>query len=243
MSHSDSIPANSAAALSGETQNVKSNGAQSSGARFTDAQSSDAQSTNGDVPPTEVRYWPLLVQLRRKTISRGLWEVDSWSLHSCDSDRDSDQRQSLSSVALPAVTDTDGSPCQDFCWSGLSLELFRDERAAYRFNLSAVDPRLFVICSEEDELMQPYLVTASQDEASSYMDGGEEDVYSVAMPEAIQCWIEGFIARHGEPELEVGKGKRRHHGRRKAKAGAGTNKIAATSQNTAAAPAEGANDV
>lgn len=165
----------------------------------------------------DIRHWPLLVTLRKKTISRGLWEVDSWSLHSCGSDRDIHQRQSLSWRESAAIDDA-GAACQDYQWSGLSLELFRDERTAYRFNLSAVDPRLFVICNEEDELMQPYLVTASQDEASSYMDGGEEDVYSVAMPTAIQCWIEGFIARHGEPEMDVGKSKRRHHGRRKPKA-------------------------
>ena len=180
--------------------------------------STDSATTgNADAQPDEIRYWPLLVTLRNKTITRGLWEVDSWSLLSCDSDRNSAQRQSLIGIELPATTASDGSPCQDYQWSGLSLELFRDERAAYRFNLTAADPRLFVICSEEDELMQPYLVTASQDEASSYMDGGEEDVYSVTMPEAIQCWIEAFIGRHGEPELEVGKGKRRHHGRRKGK--------------------------
>ncbi|MEH6822728.1 MAG: DUF3305 domain-containing protein [Motiliproteus sp.] len=161
-------------------------------------------------PQAENRFWPLLVSLRKQSIKRGLWEVDSWSLQDCSSDRTGEQRQALSVIELPVA---DGSI--DYRWSGLSLELFRDERAAYRFNLSATDPRLFVICSEEDELMQPYLVTASQDDASSYMDGGEEDVYSIAMPEAIQCWIEGFIGRHGEPELEAGKSKRRHHGKRK----------------------------
>lgn len=161
-------------------------------------------------PQAEVRFWPLVVSLRKQAIKRGLWEVDCWSLQGCASDRTGDQRQEVSVTEQPVA---DG--CIDYRWSGLSLELFRDERAAYRFNLSASDPRLFVICSEEDALMQPYLVTASQDDASSYMDGGEEDVYSIAMPEAIQCWIEGFIGRHGEPELEAGKSKRRHHGKRK----------------------------
>ncbi|MEH6469778.1 MAG: DUF3305 domain-containing protein [Halopseudomonas sp.] len=164
----------------------------------------------GSLSSADIRFWPLLVRLRKKSIQRGLWEVDSWSLEGCDSDRASEQRQALGFEQIP-LDDTS----TDYQWSGLSLELFRDERAAYRFNLTATDPRLFVICNEEDELMQPYLVTASQDEASSYMDGGEEDVYSIPMPEAVQCWIEGFIARHGEPELEAGKSKRRHHGKRK----------------------------
>lgn len=161
-------------------------------------------------PETENRFWPLLVTLRKQRIKRGLWEVDNWSLLRCGSDREGEKRSALSVNALPV----EQPDCCDFEWSGLGLELFRDERAAYRFNLSSSDPRLFVICAEEEEQMSPYLVTASQDAASSYMDGGEEDVYSIAMPEAVQCWIESFIGRHGEPDLDVGKGKRRHHGKR-----------------------------
>ena len=105
--------------------------------------------------------------------------------------------------------------CCDYHWRGLSLELFRDERPAYRFNLSSEDPRLFVVCNEDDEeVMRPFLITASQDEAASYMDGGEEDVFSLPMPEAVQCWIESFIGRHGEPDLQARKGKRRNHGKK-----------------------------
>ncbi len=162
-----------------------------------------------DQPEADIRHWPLRIQLRKQRIQRGLWDADSWSVLGCISDRDEEARKALS-VVEQRVDDS----CTDYLWSGLVLELFRDERAAYRFNLSAVDPRLFVICTEEDGVMRPYVLTVSQDVASSYMDGGEEDVYSVAMPEAIQCWIEGFIGRHGEPELEAGKSKRRHHGKR-----------------------------
>ncbi|WP_421864981.1 DUF3305 domain-containing protein [Motiliproteus sp.] len=154
--------------------------------------------------------WPMRVVLRKRTIERGLWEVDDWSALRCLSDRQQ-VRDQLGFEAQPG----DQPASTDYCWHGLSLELFRDERAAYRFNISSHDPRLFIVCAEEDELMQPYLLTASQDVASSYMDGGEEDVYSIPMPEAVQCWIEGFIGRHGEPEMELGKSKRRHHGRRK----------------------------
>jgi len=61
--------------------------------------------------------------------------------------------------------------------------------------------------------MRPSLLTASQDEASAYMDGGEEDVFSCPMPAAVQCWIEAFIARHGEPEIMLGKSRRRQRGK------------------------------
>ena len=160
---------------------------------------------------TEVRHWPLQVVLQKSVISRGLWEVDNWSAVACESDRSTEQRQALT------CSIEQREKASEYRWLGLALELFRDERAAYRFNIGSSDPRLFIVCNEDEEheRMEPFLITASQDVAASYMDGGEEDVYSVPMPEAIQCWIEGFIARHGEPELEVGKSKRRHHGRRK----------------------------
>ena len=169
--------------------------------------SPDASPSEG----VEIRFWPLLLRLRKQLVSRGRWEVDSWSLQSCSSDRDGVQRQSLECTEHQVA---DQPTSTDYEWSGLLLQLYRDERAAYRFNLSARDPRIFVVCNEEEGLMRPFSVSASQDVASSYMDGGEEDVYSVAMPAAIQCWIEAFIARHGEPELDAGKSKRRHHGRR-----------------------------
>jgi len=162
-------------------------------------------------------FWPLKVVLRRKRIERGRWEADSWSVATVESDRGQHRAQQRVEE-VPAVDQQ-----QDYCWSGLGLELYRDERAAYRFNLSAAQPRLFVICTADEEregMMRPYLVSASQDAASSYMDGGDEDVFSVPMPNAVQCWIEAFIARHGEPDLELAKGKRRRYrGGRKQEAG------------------------
>ncbi|WP_210394570.1 DUF3305 domain-containing protein [Motiliproteus sediminis] len=153
-------------------------------------------------------FWPLRVVLRRKTVARGLWEVDSWSAVRVESVRD-EVHETQQVEPLPAQEDS-----QDYCWTGQGLELFLDERAAYRFNLSAEKPKLFVICTEDEEMgrvMRPYLVSASQDAAASYMDGGEEDVFAVPMPDAIQCWIEGFIARHGEPDLGLRSGKRRRY--------------------------------
>lgn len=167
-------------------------------------------------PRESSEFWPLRLVLRRKRIERGLWEVDHWSVESIESDR-GQQRRELLMEPQPPSADTPAD-CQDYLCSGLGLELFRDERAAYRFNLSAAEPRLFVICAADDEeegaeaaLMRPYLISASQDAASSYMDGGDEDVFSLPMPSALQCWIEAFIVQHGEPDLGLSKGKRRRY--------------------------------
>lgn len=164
-------------------------------------------------PPAEAGSedrWPMRIRLRRRPVRSGRWEAEYWSVAAVESDR----------AGAPARVSCAGRPEADadgeiYTWRGLWLELHRDERAAYRFNLGSAEPKLFVNCNaDESGRMEPKLITASQDIAASYMDGGEEDVFSVAMPAAIQCWIEAFIARHGEPEIQLGKGRHRQHGGR-----------------------------
>jgi|GEM_PF-4827919 len=168
------------------------------------------QQTNKGLINNDVSLWLLQLGLRREIKSHNRWSAGyCWSLVDCNSDRGA-QLEELSFEEL-VISDT----CSDFLWRGLALALFNDELPAYRFNISSGNARLFVVCNEEAEFMSPFLITASQDEAASYMDGGEEDVFSISMPTAIQCWIEAFIARHGEPDMAIGKSKRRHHGKRK----------------------------
>ena len=93
------------------------------------------------------------------------------------------------------------------------LQLHRDERTDYRFNLSSNQPKLFVILDDMDSNEQPSIVTltASQSVASQYMDG-DYLVLSNDMPLAVQAWIEAFIGRHGEL-LEQRRKKRKGAGR------------------------------
>ncbi|MFA0087992.1 DUF3305 domain-containing protein [Vibrio sp. 10N.286.49.B1] len=92
------------------------------------------------------------------------------------------------------------------------LELHRDERTDYRFNLSSNSPMIFVVFDNNDESdVTPIVVTASQGVAGSFMDG-DYLVLSHAMPLAIQAWMEAFIGRHGEL-LEVRRKKRKGAGR------------------------------
>ena len=156
--------------------------------------------------------WPLMLHLHRRQVGSPLWSCDSWSLAAVDSDRQPDAPPAPRLADRRADAD---SGAETLIWRGVRLTLHRDERAAYRFNLSSRTPRLFVHCdSADDGTMVPALVTASQDVASAYMDGGEEDVFSCPMPDALQCWIEAFIARHGEPEIALGKGRRRQRGKK-----------------------------
>lgn len=77
----------------------------------------------------------------------------------------------------------------------MTLELFRDERTDYRFNLSSQQPKLFVVLDILQSLEEPNLVaiSASQSLAGQYMDG-DYLVLSADMPVAIQAWMEPLLA-------------------------------------------------
>mgnify|MGYP000677860045 CR=1 FL=1 len=93
------------------------------------------------------------------------------------------------------------------------LELHRDERTDYRFNLSSQNPKLFVILDNLDSDEQPNIValTASQSIAGQYMDG-DYLVLSNDMPLPVQAWMEAFIGRNGEL-IEQRRKKRKGAGR------------------------------
>ncbi|KJY76930.1 DUF3305 domain-containing protein [Vibrio nigripulchritudo] len=92
----------------------------------------------------------------------------------------------------------------------MPLELHRDERTDYRFNLNSVQPKLFLALENLDQV-RPVALTASQAVAGSYMDG-DYLVLSIDMPLPVQAWMEAFIGRHGEL-LEQRRKKRRGAGR------------------------------
>ena len=94
----------------------------------------------------------------------------------------------------------------------LRLQLSMTERAAYRFNLSSGNPRLFVRAGFTDRSPEPSAMTASQDVAAGWLDG-EHQVLEASMPLAIQVWIEAYLARHGEAPQGQPKKKRKGAGR------------------------------
>ncbi|WP_325892167.1 DUF3305 domain-containing protein [Grimontia sp. NTOU-MAR1] len=138
------------------------------------------------------QYWLMQFDLEAMEVDVGRWKTRRWS---------------IVNLNLPHTEEE----CSDTQIS-LPLELFKDERTDYRFNLSSRDPHLFFIFEvEDDEALKPLQVTASQTHAASFMDG-DDLVLSISMPLAVQAWMEAFIGRHGEL-LEVRKKKRRGAGR------------------------------
>ncbi len=129
--------------------------------------------------------WPIRCQLIKHEITAGMWVTVQWQLKAFD----------LKS--------------QDANEPTTNLELYRDERTDYRFNLSSRQPKLFLVLDNVTDEHHPKLVTltASQAVASQYLDG-DYLVLSNAMPLPVQAWIEAFIGRHGEL-LETKKSKKR----------------------------------
>ncbi|QEQ97917.1 DUF3305 domain-containing protein [Neptunomonas concharum] len=135
--------------------------------------------------------WPMQLKLKSEMVMTGQWESPRWSLDDL----------------LPG-----GAPQSGYDY--ITLELHKDQRSAYRFNLNSTAPCLFLLCNEDetDNQLTPLHLTASQDEASSYMDG-EHQVMSFPMPPAVQCWIESYLGLHGEL-IEMGRKKKRKGGGR-----------------------------
>jgi hypothetical protein len=87
--------------------------------------------------------------------------------------------------------------------SGFEIELHPTEAEGYFMNLTAPEPRVFVMWRFfDDEAMpraRPVLVTVSYNEAGRFMDGGEQ-VDGVAMSPSIAQWVRAFVETHYKPE-------------------------------------------
>lgn len=133
--------------------------------------------------------WSMGVELVEHEITTGIWITTQWQ---------------LTGFQLSPNEDT-----PDVCL----LQLHKDERTDYRFNLSSQNPKLFLVMDNLDSGGKPtiQLITASQAVAARYMDG-DSLVLSSEMPLPVQAWMEAFIGRHGEL-LEVKRKKRKGAGR------------------------------
>jgi hypothetical protein len=86
---------------------------------------------------------------------------------------------------------------------GFEIELHRTEAEGYFLNITAPDPRIFVLWRMFDDgvapAARPVLLTVSYNEAGRFMDAGEQ-VDGVSMLPPIAEWMRAFIAVHYKPE-------------------------------------------
>jgi len=89
---------------------------------------------------------------------------------------------------------------------GCTLQLHRDEAEGYYLNLTAPDPRVFILWrmeGEEGEESQrralPVHVTLSSEEAARWLDGGHS-VDRVGMPPEIFAWVGDYVEHNYRPQ-------------------------------------------
>jgi hypothetical protein len=100
-------------------------------------------------------------------------------------------------VRLPAA-----EGCERWCIKGHTVELHPTEAEGYFLNLTAPEPKAFVMWRMHDQgepPARPVFVTLSYNEAARSLDGGEQ-VDSVPLLPALADWMRPFIATHYRPE-------------------------------------------
>ncbi|WP_083219012.1 DUF3305 domain-containing protein [Bradyrhizobium icense] len=83
----------------------------------------------------------------------------------------------------------------------LALELHAGDAEAYRENLADANPSVFVVLrhnanSDEPHDVRPVLVTAARYEAELHLEGGEDVMEPVPMPDLFVPLIEQFVRDH-----------------------------------------------
>jgi hypothetical protein len=88
-------------------------------------------------------------------------------------------------------------------FGGHAIELHKSEAEGYFLNVSAPDPKVFVMWRTVDGAVmppvEPRLVTVSYNEAARLLDGGEQ-VDAVPMPAEVRVWMTPFVDLHYKPE-------------------------------------------
>jgi hypothetical protein len=152
--------------------------------------------TRTDIPPRLDGSINLAVIMERKVLANK-WADFQWEAVGIVPDEGMDP--------APRRIYEDGRRAQ---WlpAGFAIELFTDEAEFYFANITAPEPRVFVLWRLDDELARPALVTVSYGVAARMMDAGEQ-VDGVPMPDEIRVWVAEFVARHYQPEARKKGGR------------------------------------
>ncbi|MHA1108563.1 MAG: DUF3305 domain-containing protein [Alphaproteobacteria bacterium] len=81
----------------------------------------------------------------------------------------------------------------------LPLEIHRKDTEGYRYNLVNKPPMVYVLLREDEESeagLSPFLATVCPFEAQAYLDGDEELLEPVPMPEVVAAWLAEYIDEH-----------------------------------------------
>jgi hypothetical protein len=135
--------------------------------------------------------FPVAVVMRRVPLVNR-WVSEKWEPAEVRPDA-----QATAIVRSSEGTDT-------WLWRGFALDLHPSEGEGYYLNMSAPDPRVFVMWRMEPwegaDTARPWVTTASYHEAARMMDAGET-VDSVPIPAPIRDWLMPWLEANYQPEV------------------------------------------
>jgi hypothetical protein len=148
--------------------------------------------------------FPVSVIMERTEVRQGRWTVPKWEVIGVVAGEE------MATPELQRTLIRSENDRQQYLWTGLALELFKDAAEAYWFNLSGDKPALYVACSCEDETDEvvPILVTADSTEAVMHEEANDI-VFSVPMPPEVYQWLERYVVENYVPQ-EKTKRKRKN---------------------------------
>jgi hypothetical protein len=143
-----------------------------------------------------------IVMQRTPLASR--WASERWEPVAVEVDHAGSDPAAIGCRLLPPEP---GNLPQRWCFTGYRLELHRSEAEGYHLNLTAPEPKVFVMwrmlepeaLEEGGPAARPALATVSYNEAARMLDGGEQ-VDGVPLPPEIAAWMAPFVAEHYKPE-------------------------------------------
>lgn len=137
---------------------------------------------------------PVAVIMQRTTVG-GRWPTVKWETQGVV--QDSSEPGTSSRVIYD-----DGTRCH-ILYPGFDIALYREEAEDYYLNLTAREPRIFVLWrQEEPDPAVPAFVSVSYGKAARWMDAGE-NVDGVAMAPEVYAWVGQFVEQHYRPEPKV----------------------------------------
>jgi hypothetical protein len=134
------------------------------------------------------RFDVCVVMQRRRLDNR--WQSEMWEPVAVLSDENPESKPRL-------VSDSDG--VQRWLCPALPVVLRREEAEGYYLNISTPEPKVFVMWQLQEEHGVPLAVSASYNDACSWMDAGEQ-VDSVAMPPDMYDTVSEFAREHYRPQ-------------------------------------------
>jgi len=140
--------------------------------------------------------FPVAVIMRRVPLANR-WVSERWEPAAIEPE------PSATAAGPVALGDDGGGPRWRF--GGFALELHPSEAEGYFLNISAPEPKVFVMwrMPEGDDagepVARPVVVTVSYSQAARMQDGGEQ-VDALPLPPALHDWMRPYVAEHYKPE-------------------------------------------